>query len=607
MATKKSKWPRARQLWFCTNVYALNGKKILDLDECEKICQSKSKLIEKFVIGMHDLDKHDAESIKERESHRKQLYMERYQAYAEERGIAKSEASESGYVFDAVCKQNAEADVDFYYPTKNIGDDKELHIHCFIQLKYARYIDQIANWFDIPVTMIDVKSGHHVFEDCASYLVHAKQPEKHDYRDVISSHIRANFDYQEWLENQAVLDILHEKYHMHIDDLNDIVNKVATEGMHLSTVEGLISTPIFLRNKKLFRDARDHYIYNHMEMPSNRFVFYVDAQGQSGAGKTIATQALCKQFARDYGANINLDVGQLNEYIYKAGGKGVAWQRYDGQPIVYIDDREAIDLLMEFNGHDGIKNLFDPYPQKEAVNIKYGDAIIVAKYIIINGIQPFEEFVNGLNGSYTTKDGIRVESDKDRAQYTRRIHSVVKIYTEEEIVELLFNSGIMRNTREYERYESIKTTAMNFQKLVERFDGDARVQIETKTFDALIRETKAIEERANGKIVSIDAIPSEFVHYGEELDPFDNPRWLKELERHEQDEIDKYVDRLLYKEYSEVFIPLWVSVNLEDIISGNKQQDIYATFEDWKAQGCCNAYDADKNVFYRKSDSILHE
>ncbi len=598
MATKKSKWPRARQLWFCTNVYALNGNKILDLDDCERICKSKIKLIDKYAIGLHDADEHDVESIKERESHRKQLYMERYQAYAEDKGVAKSEASESGYVYDEDCKKNADADVDFYYPVKQLNDEKEPHIHCVIKLKYARCIDEIARWFGIPVTMIDIKSGHHVFEDCATYLVHKKQPEKHNYEAVIDSHIRANFDYQEWLSNQAVLDILHEKYHMHVDDINDIVNKVANDGLSLREVESMVSTPVFLRNKKLFRDARDHYISTHMEMPANRFVFYVDSLGQSGAGKSIATKALCKQYAKDYGADITKDMGELKEYIYKAGGKGVAWQRYDGQPIVYIDDREAVDLLMEFNGHDGVKNLFEPYPDKESVDIKYGDAIIVAKYIIINGIQPFEAFIDGLNGSYVSKDGTRVESDKDRGQYARRITGIVRIL-EDDIVELLFNSGVMRNTREYERYESIKIMSVNFQRVAERLSGDARFQIESKTFDSLVEESRNVEERFKNKITSIDDIPDEFKHYGDaisaeelfqiKLDEFiemDAQRQLEEYEKllHEQ---------ALKDEYYSVFYELWISVHADDLTAGKISLASIPSFETWKDMGCPTAWKDD--------------
>lgn len=598
MSTKKSKYPRARQLWFCTNVYALNGKKILDLDECERICKSKINLIDKYAIGLHDADKHDAESIKERESHRKQLYMERYQAYAAEKGIATSEASESGYVYDEECKKNAEADVDFYYPAKQIDDDKELHIHCVIKLKYARYIDQIANWFGIPVTMIDIKSGHHVFEDCAEYLVHKKQPEKHNYEDVITSNVRANFDYAKWLDDQVTKDELHEKYHIHIDDLNDIVNEVATNGLSLKQVEEMVSPPVYLRNKKLFFDARQHFIYNHLPMPSVRHVFYVDADGKSGAGKSIATKALCKQFARDYGADITKSLNDLKEYIYKVGSKGVAWDKYDGQPIVFIDDREAIDMLVEFGGHEGVKNLLERFPEKESLNIKYGNVIMVAKYIVINGIQPFNDFINGLNGTYTSKDGTEVESDKDIVQYHRRITGIVKIM-ENDIVNFLFNKGIMQDTREYEQYTSVKLMAYNFQRTVERLQGSALASVETVAFDEMVSTTKSIDDKYSSKVSEVDDLPEEFKNYGKAISADD--LWEEAIAQKEADEIE---EMLLLREYSTTYTELWVAVYAERLISHETDMSRMFTFENWKANGCPNAWDKDKG-FYREEKTTI--
>lgn len=509
---KGEKVLRARIMWFCTNCYALDGSEILTLDTAKAICEQHAAQIEKYAINKHDLDKHDENSIAERDGHRKQTYMELYKKLAKQRNVKEDTSSESGYVYDAYCEQEAHKWSDFYYPAKQIGDAKELHIHVVLKFKNARALNEIANWFGIPVNMIDIAKGRHAFEDCAEYLIHKKQPEKAQYEP---DKVIANFNYVEWIENQVVKDILHEKYHMNIDDINDIVNEVATNGLSLEKVEEMVSAPIFLRNKKLFKDARAKYIYDHFQMPPCRFVFYVDGDGKAGAGKSVATKALCKQFAREYGADPTKDIGQLKEYIYKAGQKGVAWDKYDGQPIVYIDDRTARDLLQEFNGHEGVKNLFERFPEKETANIKYGDACIVAKYIVINGIQPYSEFVNGLNGTFKTSKGEEIESDTDITQYTRRITGIIKISEAE--VTTLFNKGVMMNTREYEQYVAVTTVKHDFVNAVQKLSGTALYRVEERSLQSVLDKTKEIEHTVTDKIDNPDDIPREFWDYGTEI------------------------------------------------------------------------------------------
>lgn len=506
---KSEKILRARTMWFCTNCYALDGSEILTLNMAKDICEQHATQIEKYVINLHDIDTHDEQSIAERDGHRKQTYMEIYKKLAKSRNVPTDSESESGFVYDAGCEHEAHFWSNFYYPAKKVGDAKELHVHVALKFKNARALNEIAKWFGIPENMIDIVKGRHAFEDCAEYMVHKKQPEKAQYDPA---KVIANFNYVEWLENQVVKDILHEKYHMNIDDINDIVNEVATAGLSLQKVEEMVSAPIFLRNKKLFKDARAKYIYDHMSMPSVRFVFYVDSAGVAGAGKSVATKALCKQFAREYGADPTVDIGQLKQYIYKVGQKGVAWDKYDGQPIVFIDDRTARDLLQEFNGHEGVKNLFERFPEKETTNIKYGDACIVAKYIVINGIQPYVEFVNGLNGTFTTKSGIDIESDTDITQYTRRITGIINI-SEDEIA-ILFNKGVMSDTREFNQYVIIKTVKHNFVRAIQKLSGTALNCVEERTLQPVIETTKAIENNVNNKIDNPADIPSEFWDYG---------------------------------------------------------------------------------------------
>lgn len=512
MAQKKIKVPRARVMWFCTNSYAIDGSKILTFDEAEAICKAHNASLECYAVGLHDSDTHDAESISDRDSHRKQTYMELYKKLAESHGVAQDAGSESGYAYDTYCETEAHKWADFYYPQKKVGDLKELHIHVVLKFKNARAIDEIARWFGIPVNMIDVLKGRNAFEEASLYLIHAKQPEKFQYS---ADTVKASFDYPEWLESYQLKTEMHDKYHMAIEDIYDIANMVAHEGWSLQKVEEMISTPMLIKHARLFGEARARYIYDHFDMPPCRFVFYVEGDGLGGAGKSVATKALCKQFAREYGADPRKSVGELKEFIYRVGQKGVPWQRYDGQPIVYIDDRTAYDILSDFGGHDGVKTLFDQFPEKEITNIKYGDACIVAKYIVINGIQSYEDFVNGLNGTYKTRNGDSITSDTDVTQYTRRITGIIKIANDE--ITALFNKGIMQDTREYTQYIAIMTRKYNFVNAVKKLKGDALFTVEERALKPVLETSKQIEDAINDKIDNPDEIPAEFWDYGTDI------------------------------------------------------------------------------------------
>ena len=513
MSMSKSKVPVSRVVKFCTNVFALDGKVILDENMANDACLKHIRSIEKYCLITHDKDTHDEESIAERDGNRKVLYMGLYRDYAETHGLAEDD-TETGYVEDEKCESYAKKWSHFYYPERHVGDPKELHIHVAIRLKSPRKLDEIARWFNLPVHIIQKALGRGAFEDCAEYLVHAKQPHKYQYEPAA---VKGNFDYQKWLDNQLVRDMLHEKYRMSMDDLNDVINDVACNGMTLQQAEELVSAPIFIRNRRLFRDARNKYIYEKMPMPPMRQAFYVDGDG-SGAGKSILTKLFCKMLAyRNYGADPSKEIWELNEYIYKVGKKGVAWDKYDGQPIVFIDDRMAGDFLKEFGGHEGVKNLLETYPDKETSNIKFGDTTIVASYVVVNGIQPFEEFVNGLNGSFKTIDGREIESDTDLIQYSRRFTGIFRVYSQQDLIQILFNKGVYRNTREYEQYEVITTKAMNFKKAIERLKGHALYKVGSTALLPALDASQEITDRLEDKVADPDKIPDDLLHYGKDV------------------------------------------------------------------------------------------
>lgn len=518
MAKKKKKkyYPSGRVLWFCTNIYDLFGNVILTLDDARRIIEEHRSVLEHFGLVLHDKDVYDEEGIADREARRKAIYNDLYANECEKRGWLKDENT-GLYPIDQELVNQCDLTVNRYLPVKNVGEKKGLHLHCLLRFRVNRQIDEIGRWFGIPAYLIEIPKGRGAYEDCMDYLIHRKQKNKYQYDPEI---VISDVDYPLWLDNRIVKEELHEKYHISREDMNDILNDVAINGLTLQKAEEMVSTPIFLRNQKLFREARNKYIYEHIPMPTPRMVFYIDSDGKSGAGKSVLTRAFCKQLARDnYGADITRSMDELKEYIYKAGKKGVAFQRYDGQPIIYIDDRNAGSMLKEFGGHEGVKNLLDLFPEKDSENIKYGDTIITAKYIVINGIQPFSEFLSGLNGSYKTRSGDMILSDSDVTQYARRFTGIIRI--DMDTIIMLFNKGIMTDTDEYRDFVAICARKANFVNLIHKLSGNAQVAVETKILSPMLKTIKEIDERQNGKISEINEIPDEFKDYGKDIELYD--------------------------------------------------------------------------------------
>ena len=540
MAKKKtvSEYPRTRIVWFTSNVFGADGKVIITLNQVKDAIQKHSTSLKRYAVEMHDKDVHDEESIKDREARRSRLYIETYKGYAKQMGLAEDHGTPdapnpSGYAYDAQCVAKTKAYQDWLCPERKVGDPKEIHIHCALELKNARCLDEIARWFGLPVNLFDKVTGRHAFEDCAEYLVHAKQPEKYQYDPKT---VWANFDYPEWLENQKILDIQHGKYRIGKDEIYDMVNDVYRGKMTLQDVKEKLTFPVYANNWNLFQKARNEYLYENAPMPAPRQTFYVDTRGGiamgSSRGKTVCSKALCKLLAKGLmeekglskkviEENMKKPIDMLQDYIYVLGKKNVTWQKYDGQPILMVDDKDGNEMLKACGDNSGVKTLLEEFPTKFSENRKYGDTVCVAKYIVINGIVPFSTFcaqLAGVKEEVNGNNGDRYVTYKDPVtQYYRRMAWVI-VLTEDQIA-MYFNDGMLNDTEEFQQYKIIKQISGNMRRLVNTVDVGVQNEIEEKTFAPLIEKSKAYDKKKSedSKAHSINDAPDDVKHFGEEV------------------------------------------------------------------------------------------
>ena len=84
-------------------------------------------------------------------------------------------------------------------------------------------------------------------------------------------------------------------------------------------------------------------------------------------------------------------------YFSIGNDERVTFDGYDGQPAIIWDDMRVTDFIHQF-GSNGAYRLLDPHPRKIAEQAKHSRVILNNALNIINGVQPYEEFIADWRG-----------------------------------------------------------------------------------------------------------------------------------------------------------------------------------------------------------------
>lgn len=542
---KSSVWyPRARVHHLTAFMYDKNGDLIMPESRIKECLAKHDGGYLNYAYVLHDKDVYDAEAVYTYKEKNKKTFLDRYQILAEVANLEKDETSETGYVLNADLESKAREYADKQFPTVEINQLKPAHWHIIVHLSTNRASDEIARWFDLEPNWNEVKTGRGALESALNYLVHAKDPKKHAYSP---EDVHASFDYVNDLEERLEKDEQHEKYRINSEDLNDILEDVALRGLSIRDAQNRSSMAVYLRNKRLFQEARAEYIRNYMPMPLWREVFYIDSEGldedhgRGGLGKTACAKAFAKQLSKEFGGDPSLQISDLQQHIYWAGDAKVFLQQYDGQPIVVIDEISGIDMKRALKGVNGVKSLLDPFPERKSLDKKHGDVVCTAKYIVINGIQSFSKFKKELAGE-TIVDGVKQESEESvEEQFSRRFWGNIKIVNSSEI-EFWINRGLFENTAEREMMTLIRRVRANFKQITSISAGEAQAKIEGQVLNPIMNEVeKANMCHSKGeKITDPEKLPEELLKMGEEVIP--EPMPVEEWEEYVQSKLPVYDD-----------------------------------------------------------------
>ena len=348
------------------------------------------------------------------------------------------------------------------------GEPKGKHWHIVGRCDRAVEIVSLANWFGVPPNQIEIPRGRGAFLDCVEYLTHESEKEqalgKHRYSD---EEITSNFD---WRRRLLERDELRLKYGADLTKQEQIRYDIIYNGLSLK--EAQERDPLYyMDNFKRLRDLRHEYIRN-LNVPESRLNFYICGAG--GQGKGVASRALARALFPEMKDGIYYEVGQEN----------AGFEKYDGEPVVIWHDKRAIDLLTECKGRGNVFNIFDTHPSDSVVNIKYGSIKLVNQVNIVNSVQSYNEFLDGLAGEYTAKDGTK-QFAEDKGQSYRRFPVIIPLrFNDMDILLSKYFAGLSEDPTEYEHWKRICGSFARVRQICKNNELLAR-EYEAKLLDGL--------------------------------------------------------------------------------------------------------------------------
>lgn len=334
---------------------------------------------------------------------------------------------------------------------KEIGDNRPAHWHVMLHFKNAVEIGSLAKTFGVPENYVEAWRGVGSFLDGIQYLTHehARQQSlgKHRYEreevkfasEDIAQHFWERLDDRtERLFNTLPKAELIEKMMKKINsgeyDLDDVYKKEPS---------------LFNEQEPLFKRARRNFLAKK-PIPAVRSNYYITGNG--GAGKSVSAKAMARA----------LFPGVPDEKLFFTVGDGrVAFDRYDGQPVIIWDDWRAKDLLSKFD-RGTVWKIFAINPEKISIGVKYGEVNLTNTVNIVTSVQKFEDFIDELAGEYVDRNRTRHKKE-DKTQGYRRFPVFVEVTKKalEIYVSLALTDG---EYKDYERAIRVETSMIEYAK-----------------------------------------------------------------------------------------------------------------------------------------------
>lgn len=380
-------------------------------------------------------------------------------------------------------------------PSLVLGDPKADHFHIAIERKSFATLGQVARAFGVPPSQVEVKPQGS-FLDLVEYLTHENPNQIAKGKHVCADdEVHANFEWRPELDDHKLSRSFKAGQRKNTKKLEALMLSVMYGEKTLREVREE-EPVIYGRNLEAFKRWRADFLLSQ-EPPRMRTNHYIGGKlGEIDLGRTGKTQ-LARLLARALYPHLD-----AAECYHEAKDKRVPLQNYRGQPVIIWDDYGPVDLMDALGGRTGVWQIFDDHPGKDEVNIKYGSAAPVHEVNIITRVTPYREFLDGLAGEYTDRNGERHYAEDKRQAYGRFpfVHEV----TADEI-SVYVNRGFVSDTREFYEFQKFATMRASMQQIsaaLDRIESDeereaARIEIGDRLLMPVLQQHRALQPIAD--------------------------------------------------------------------------------------------------------------
>ena len=384
---------------------------------------------------------------------------------------------------------------------KHAGQIKPRHWHVVVELSQALDIEILARWFGVEPQYVEKKKGYGALLDCVEYLTHENAKCQAEGKYLYSNEeVKANFDFRK--ELTLMKENKEKNYKYTHNDKYRMRNEVLQNGKTLLQCKNE-NPNLFIADYDKLRKMRALYL-DTASMPPIRINYYIEGNG--GMGKGVLSRTLAKALYPNLSDS---------ECYFEVGGAGAPFESYDGQPVIIWNDQRASDLLKNFGGRGNVFNIFDSHPAAIRQNVKYSSTNLVNAVNIVNGVDSYRNFLDGLAGEYKDTNGDTHKAE-DKGQAYRRFPMIIRLH--ENNFDCLVNRGFAEETCEYDQYINYNRAVGNFGEVKRKLDGKAQEVVLSRLTKPIIDKHHEVETHENLKISDPNQIPEEFLEYGKSID-----------------------------------------------------------------------------------------
>ena len=267
---------------------------------------------------------------------------------------------------------------------------KDIHIHVLFKTVEGQDVETIASAVGVQPQYVEyAKRGKYAYNNMLSYLIHAKDAEKHQYspKEVITL---VGEDYSKiykdnklnWQKGALVKTDDQKVHKLTTRQIDVLLEKIMDNEVSRAYVENMPEPRMaYISNRRLFENAFEianknkfqRYRQDLAEMKFKKINVYL--HGETGVGKS----ALAREISKAVTEKVYNDTGKVWNTVSLAARNTM--DEYSDEEIIILDDFRSNS--MDFNE---ILTLLDPYHTSPAParyhnkHIQYRLAIITAPY-----------------------------------------------------------------------------------------------------------------------------------------------------------------------------------------------------------------------------------